>query len=96
MMLPEHIEKLIEHQKSKNDIPKPIIDEQEWNRINEVITTSLEHYTPINLSVYKDNKIHLYTCCVNKIDLFNKKLDATANNRKISISINDIVGAEII
>ncbi|MBM7715356.1 flagellar basal body L-ring protein FlgH [Bacillus thermophilus] len=95
MMLPEHKEQIISHNNSKKLISKPILDEQKWIEINDLLTIAIEDYVPVHLSVYNAGSITEKNCHINKFDIINKKLHITTNDDIEQIPIENITDVKL-
>ncbi len=95
MMLPEHTEKIISHNSNKKLINKPILDEQKWMEINDLLTIAIEDYVPVYLSVYHLGSITEKKCHINKYDHIEKKLHIVLNGKSEKISIEKIIDVKL-
>ncbi len=95
MMLPEHTEKIISHNSGKKLINKPILDEQKWMEINDLLTIAIEDYVPVYLSVYCTGSIVEKSCHINKYDFNDKKLYVTLNGETEKVLIENIVDVKL-
>ncbi|GIN22592.1 YolD-like family protein [Siminovitchia fordii] len=91
MVLPEHVERINLHNNSKKLISKPILDEQKWMEINDLLTIAIEDYVPVYLSVYKSGNIIEKKCHINKFNPITKSLSTILDTETGEISIENIV-----
>ena len=78
-MLTEHREKLKEIWEHRNDIDKPLLDEQQLERLDLIIKEAIRDQNSVEVSYYENRRIHelegKITIRNNSIYLNNKKLD---------------------
>ncbi|MFS0643830.1 YolD-like family protein [Siminovitchia sp. 179-K 8D1 HS] len=91
MMLPEHTEKIISHNSRKELIDKPILDEQKWMEINDLLTIAIEDYVPVYLSIYHLGNVIEKKCYINKFNPITKNLSVILDTDTEEISIKNIV-----
>ncbi len=92
MMLPEHAELLKIMWAEDKKITRPLLDEQEKERLNKVIVLALKNQKIITVSAYHNNMIINYSGVIKKIDEINNKI-LLQNGENYSIPIMDIVDA---
>ncbi len=54
MMLPEHVEAILEWQRSLEKVKKPIIDEQQWEEFGQIIQEAMTNNQRVKFTVWKD------------------------------------------
>src|SRR5690606_11779151 len=54
MMLPEHVEAILEWQKGLEKVKKPIIDEQQWTEFAHIIQEAKACKRRIKITIWKD------------------------------------------
>ncbi|AIF43625.1 YolD-like family protein [Virgibacillus sp. SK37] len=92
MMLPEHAELLKTMWAEDKKEARPLLDEQEKERLNEVIGLYYKNQKIITVSVYHNDTISNYSGVIKKIDEINQKI-LLHNGEKYSICLMDIVDA---
>lgn len=96
IMLPEHVEQYIQYQNSRGKLSMPILDEQKFEEINDVIRIAIEDYTPVYIDVFKDGKIITLMCYVNKMDQYSRELKVTIDGKVEKIKIENVVDIRIV
>lgn len=74
MMLPQHKERIIEHQKQYNKRIRPIFHEDELDTINQHITNSLHYKEAIKVKIFSEYDDHMVCGVVTDISQFKKKM----------------------
>lgn len=93
MMLPEHKEAFIQHQQSLLKKLRPQIDDQEKERLSQIITESLQCRKEVTLILFTNfNEAELRGTVV-KVDQHQKKVQLTQNNDFVWINVTDIIDA---
>ncbi|HLQ72379.1 MAG TPA: YolD-like family protein [Bacillota bacterium] len=69
LMLPEHVALLKEMWEEDNKVPKPDIDEQEMEIMNEKIRMAYHHNEDVRLSVHENGKITTVVGLIKRIDV---------------------------
>ncbi|OAK70109.1 YolD-like family protein [Lederbergia galactosidilytica] len=54
MMLPEHVERILDWRKSLDEEKKPIIDEQQWEEFGQTIQGAMANNQRVKFTVWKD------------------------------------------
>lgn len=96
MMLPEHCEQIIEFVNNRDIIKKPVLDEQKWEEINDIIKIAIEDYSPVYLDVFNKGRIKTIECCINKFDALNQELKITMYQMQERIKFENIVDVRIV
>lgn len=61
MMLPEHVQALRQRKFERTKIEKPVLDEQEWEIINEQLSFAVHNEETITIEYFKDGFIEEIT-----------------------------------
>lgn len=96
MMLPEHVQVLRQTHADLEKIDRPLLDEQELEKLNRTLCEAMSGRKRITLSYYKNGYIEVSICCVEKLDPIERQLkisDLYGLSRHISFT--DIVGAKL-
>ncbi|WP_128747506.1 YolD-like family protein [Lederbergia galactosidilytica] len=54
MMLPEHVECILDWRKSLDEEKKPIIDEQQWEEFGQTIQEAIANNQRVKFTIWKD------------------------------------------
>lgn len=68
MMLPEHVEALLDHKRKSNIQPKPILDDQEMQEISNAVHSSFIQKTLISLILYGQYENRTINGIVQRVD----------------------------
>lgn len=94
MMLPEHVEALLEQKRENKKIPKPTIDEQQFIEIGYVVMSSLRAELTIRVTIWKDGQFIHYEGIVEKVDHQMKYIIIYKDEDEFErLWISDITGA---
>lgn len=94
MMLPQHKETILVHQKELNRITKPVIDEQEWQLIGQVLQDSFNNHVKINLSVFDPFNTRNLSGFVTVINTFRKEIKLSIDHDEWEwFKFGDIIAA---
>ncbi|MDQ0220715.1 YolD-like family protein [Peribacillus cavernae] len=87
IMLPEHVKLLSAWTEEQKLVEKPVLDEQELERIRILVMDSLNYTLPIRVVYWKDGLFTKRTGIVAKVDELNKliKLDLLSGETFIPI-----------
>ena len=95
IMLPEHVELLVQQKEDRKKVPKPIIDEQAFAEIGIVIMDALRHELEIQITTWKDGHFINHKGIVDRVDYQMKYILLLQDNDEFEhITISDIVAAE--
>ncbi|KAA6446966.1 YolD-like family protein [Bacillus swezeyi] len=93
MMLPEHVELLKEYHESLDKVKKPVLDEQNYEELNEMICAAMEENKPLQFSFYQRGKIKELTGHIHYVDALKQELRIKSlSDEKHIIQLDDIVG----
>lgn len=93
MMLPEHKEAYILHQQSLQKKSRPQIDEQEKERLSQIIAESLQCKKEINLELFGEFDEAEVRGVVTKVDQQLQKVKLTQDDDFVWINVGDIIDA---
>ncbi|WLR52001.1 YolD-like family protein [Bacillus tianshenii] len=96
MMLPEHVEMIKEIWREDEKKPKPILDEQELQELNETIEQALQEESTIHLTYFEAGDYKLITGKICRVNVHQKTLlveDAFDN--RTSFSFTNIIHATL-
>lgn len=94
MMLPQHKEIILAHQKELNRITKPVIDEQEWQLIGQVLQDSFNNHVKVNLSIFDPFNTRNLSGFVTVINTFRKEIKLSIDHDEWEwIKFDDIIAA---
>lgn len=88
MMLPEHIQALHDHAAGKEKVSKPILDDQEADRINRILRQSIEESRPLQIEYYDRGLIKKMIGCALRYDETSRTLhvnDRSGSPHKLKI-----------
>lgn len=95
MMLPEHVEMLKEMWKETEKIPKPELDLQELERINEQIQRAYHKQLKIALTIYCQGTIYVWEGKIEEIHPNEQKIMfETVTNEQRIISFDQVIDAK--
>lgn len=96
MMLPEHVEAIIDHRVDLTRVEQPILDEQEIEAISRLIGESLEDHSPIGISYYDSGFINVLNGIVTKVDRYNYEITLMDyENERHKLEFGNIVIVEL-
>lgn len=91
MMLPVHKEEIIKQNKNVNLKQRPVLDEQKWEEISQVIGESLEHGLEIELIKFGDFQDRSIRGKVEKVDMQLQQLKLVRGDEFEWVRFRDIV-----
>ncbi len=91
MMLPEHKQKIQQHQKDLERHGKPILDEQQTALIGQKMTAAMTEGHPIQLHVFHPYDDLLVTGTIQKWDAERGQIKIANNNGETWIEFSDIL-----
>ncbi|WP_374020228.1 YolD-like family protein [Paenibacillus thiaminolyticus] len=74
MMLPQHKEALLKHQRAQNRRERPCLDEQAWEDISSRLQWSMENRESITLQIYDLFERHEVTGIVVDINMIGQRV----------------------
>lgn len=94
MMLPQHKETILIHQKELNRMAKPVIDEQEWQLIGQALQDSFNDHVKVTLTVFDPFNTRDLTGFVTVINTFRKEIKLSIDQGEWEwIKFSDIIAA---
>lgn len=93
MMLPEHKEAFIEHQQNVKKKVRPLLDEQEVERIQQLIAESFRLGTEVTFVQFGEMKGSELTGVVTKTDPYQGRIQLTSDDVSVWIPIDHIIDA---
>lgn len=94
MMLPQHKETILVHQKELNRMAKPVIDQQEWQLIGQVLQNSFNDHIKVTLTVFDPFDTRVLNGFVTVINTFRKEIKLSiAQDEWEWIKLSDIIAA---
>lgn len=95
MMLPEHVKLLKEYNEELKKVEKPILDEQKYEELNEIISQALKENIRLEFTYYQNGKMIKYIGHINQINNLTKEIQITdSSGSHHTLSINHIVEIE--
>ncbi|MGP0585831.1 YolD-like family protein [Paenibacillus timonensis] len=91
MMLPEHKEAYILHQRNLQKNSRPQLDDQETERISMLAAESLQLRKEVTVVLFGEFDVPKLTGVVTKIDQQQKKIRLTQGNHFEWINVTDII-----
>lgn len=96
MMLPEHKQAILDRKQQQQLVPKPSLDEQKLNELDEVICEAMAENQPLHFKYYQKGKILNMTGKVGYYDEQYKQLRICDLNGNLHIlNIENVIDAEI-
>jgi len=95
MILPEHREAYNHYMTHKDPRLKPIIDEQEWQLIGQMLQDSLKEHLRVTLELYDPYEDKQATGFVTVINKFRKEIKLRNEDDWEWIKFEDIISATI-
>lgn len=74
MMLPQHKEEILRHQHEMNSRTKPVIDEQEWQLIGDVLSASFKQHVRVSLELFDPFETKTASGFVTVINTYTKEI----------------------
>ena len=94
MMLPQHRETILAHQKELNRIMKPVIDEQEWQLIGQMLQDSFNNHVKVTLSIFDPLNTKHLSGFVTVINTFRKEIKLSTDRDEWEwVKFGDIIAA---
>lgn len=92
MMIPEHVKLLKEYDESLDKVEKPILDEHQFEVINQTICDAMEHHKELVFTYYEKGDIKLYVGLIHLVDTHKKKLKLLdVDGNKFTLKFDDIL-----
>ncbi|MBP2240772.1 phenylpyruvate tautomerase PptA (4-oxalocrotonate tautomerase family) [Cytobacillus eiseniae] len=91
MMLPEHKEAFILHQKSLQKKVRPLIDDQEKERLSQIIFEAMHDRKEVIFVLFEEFNDRELRGIVVKVDQQQKKIQLTQEDTFVWINIADII-----
>ncbi|WP_160044722.1 YolD-like family protein [Paenibacillus sp. USDA918EY] len=95
MMLPEHREAYNQYMIHKDPRPKPVIDEQEWQQIGQVLQDSFNQHVRVTLDLYHPYEDKQASGFVTVINVFRQEIKLRYDDDWDWIKFDDIIAARI-
>lgn len=95
MMLPEHREVYNSYMTHKDKRSKPMIDEQEWQQIGEVLMESLKEHTKVTLTLYDPYEDKQASGFVTVVNTFRREIKLRFEDEWEWIKFDDILSVSI-
>lgn len=95
MFLPEHREQLAALWEEEQKEARPILDEQQIERIQVVLTNALATRAPIQCHIYEEGHLQTYQGRIRRIDTMTQRLELQAETGYHAIPMGDIVEVEM-
>ncbi|KAF9142794.1 hypothetical protein BGX30_002162 [Mortierella sp. GBA39] len=93
MMLPQHKEEILKHQHELNRNNKPVIDEQEWQLIGEVLSASFNQHVRVTLELFDPFETKTVSGFVTVINTYRKEIKLCHDDEWEWINFGDIIAA---
>ncbi len=95
MMLPEHVEAILEWQKGLEKVKKPIIDEQQWTEFAHIIQEAKACKRRIKITIWKDGIFDEIVGWVHNVDPQLKRIRLNIDEIDVDyVKFSDITGIE--
>lgn len=94
MMLPEHRKAYNRYMTHKDPRPKPVIDEQEWEQIGQILQDSLSQHIRITIELYDPYENKQATGFVTVINTFRREIKLRYDDEWEWNSFKDILSAQ--
>lgn len=94
MMLPEHREAYNHYMVRKDPRPRPVIDEQEWQQIGQVLQDSFNQHVRVTLELYDPYEEKQATGFVTVINMFRREIKFQQNDDWEWVRFKDILSAQ--
>jgi hypothetical protein len=97
-LIPEHREMLKHlYEVNQHMVEKPLLDEQKFDELNEVIHKAMAESKPLNITFYEKGFLKEFQGYIIRLDNVNKTVyfGDINEDRTLRISIKDIVNLEI-
>lgn len=95
MILPEHKEAYIQYMTHKDEHSKPIIDEQEWQQIGQVLQESFHDHKRVTLKLYDPVEDKEMSGFVTVINTYRKEIKLRYDDEWDWIKLDDILSVSI-
>ncbi|MFC4387536.1 YolD-like family protein [Gracilibacillus marinus] len=92
MMLPEHVEVLMEHDRRRDEVEKPIVAEDKWTEIQYTIQEALQFNKEVTVTFYANRRIKHASGTILKIN--NDRLDLDVADGIDWIKMEDLLDVE--
>ncbi|MFU1797659.1 YolD-like family protein [Paenibacillus azoreducens] len=95
LMLPEHREAYNSHMTHNDPRPKPILDEQEWQQIGDVLMESLKEHAEVTLTLYDPYEDKQASGFVTVVNTFRQEIKLRFGDDWDWIKFKDIIAASV-
>lgn len=96
MVIPEHKEALLRHQKERTKRERPELDEQSFEEISRIIQEAAETGHPIRLVVFDPYQDVEVVGQVQMIDPYEQRIRLAHDGKKTWVTFGDVMSVEII
>ncbi|WP_017797377.1 YolD-like family protein [Oceanobacillus kimchii] len=94
MMLPEHVEYLRKKKKEAQKISKPVIDNQQFDYMEQQLQYATINNSNIIITYYNDGEIQTITCQTSNIKVTKEYLQLNIGNGTIELPVNNLLNIE--
>lgn len=95
LMLPEHVQQLKEFARTTEKVSKPLVDEQMYERFDEMIAEALMNEQTLHFSYYKNGEMKTVQGIVNNVDVLEKQLQIiTEDTTSYELKLENIVSVD--
>lgn len=94
MMLPEHVEAILEYNEEIKKEKKPVLDEQELEQIQIIIMESLQYTVDVKITYLEGGYFEELIGVVSKVDMQLKQIKLETEDDYFYVFINCIVAVE--
>lgn len=95
IIIPQHKEQILAHQFELNRRTKPIIDEQEWQEIGDVLMMSFKEHVRVNIEIFDPFEFKQMSGFVTVINTYIKEIKFRDGDGWDWIKFEDILSARI-
>jgi hypothetical protein len=96
MMLPEHVAMLRELKASQNNKQKPIIDEQQFEEMNEVIRLAIEGKETVLITYFKEYDHKSIVGEVRNLDEVFRCIRIFNGEKSLTLNVENIIDIKIV
>jgi|SRR5690606_3913028 len=96
MFLPEHREQLLARRKEKERVEKPILDEQQQEEVNRVISEAIVEGCQVTITYYDEGHIYALTGDIHSWDMYAQVLHVRDEDGEMhAIPFDHVVNVEM-
>lgn len=94
MMLPEHVRMLGQHQKDFERRTKPVIDEQEAERMSNLLTDAMERGSKVRITLFDPYEDRFVEGNIQTLDVKNQQMKVQNQAGFVWVRMDDVIDVD--